>query len=126
MSKFEYKINDYRITKISTNFDEIEEGPHQISLDVSFNILVPNDESSNECIVIIIPTFSDENGNVLVSLTSKAKLDALQYEKRSELSKLISEQAVPEIYTKLRKSFENLMSISQIDFIDLPLYNDFQ
>lgn len=60
MSKFEYKINDYRITKISTNFDEIEEGPHQISLDVSFNILVPNDESNNECIVIIIPTFSDE------------------------------------------------------------------
>ena len=49
MSKFEYKINDYRITKISTNFDEIEEGPHQISLDVSFNILVPNDESNNEC-----------------------------------------------------------------------------
>ena len=117
-----YKILGYQILKIEMNFEDVKDGDHEIQLKTSLNIMVPEQKTDPECLVIIQTAFSDEREENILSVTIHAKV---RVENRDEnTTEYLRDEVVPDVYGYLKKFIEQLLSHAQIEFLPMPRYED--
>lgn len=117
-----YEILGYQILKIEMNFEDVKDGDHEIQLKTSLNILVPEQKTDPECLVIIQTAFSDEREENILSVTIRAKV---RVENRDEnTTEYLRDEVVPDVYGYLKKFIEQLLSQAHIEFLPMPLYED--
>lgn len=123
----EAKLNNYRITKIDMDLENLGKGKNKIQLSTSINIAIPKDENDPECIVEIKSSFrSERSKNILsVSIQGYSEIVAdspISYLSDDEKQALIESQIVPELYEELRSFIGNLLENSHVEFMNISPY----
>ncbi len=121
------KCKHYRISQIEADFEKLPRGKQNIKLEIQVSIKMPEEKKENKKnIVEITPIFSTGDQVEILKVRIQGQFEILNEETLSDddKGKVLEKKAVPILYLKLQNYIDQMLKMSNINFIGLPPYED--
>lgn len=119
------EIKGCKIPKVNMDFEKVANGQQRIGVGTSINIMIPKDVTDGNCVVAIKTEFKNNKQEMILSVVIRGVVEindaGISDEDKEEL---IKHDVVPIVYEQLRRFIEHLLENAQINFINIPPYEE--
>lgn len=112
---------NYRIDNIMADFQAIEKtNKYVLCIQIRFGL----NEERDKGIIEISPTIKEDiNGTTIYAITNTNYYDLPQLSSEEECIALLKESGAEEAYNRTKDIMNEILKISNVDFIELPQFN---
>lgn len=123
MGNNNFTMKDYKVKNIIIDLDKITNGENTISLLTSINVMI-NEKDTSKIKAQITCTFKNTNSNdIIFKIVNEGFFENFSEDIQSkEVKEMITEQ----LYKKTRMIIDSILKSSNIDFLNIPPYEDIQ
>lgn len=123
MGNNNFTMKDYKVKNIIIDLDKITNGENTISLLTSINVMI-NEKDTSKIKAQITCTFKNTNSNdIIFKIVNEGFFENFSEDiQNKEVKEMITEQ----LYKKTRMIIDSILKSSNIDFLNIPPYEDIQ
>lgn len=119
------ELKSFKIHKITIDFDLLSKGPNQVLLETRMGVMIPQDDTEKQSKIIVEAIFRTQAEATVLSIVARGGFDLPKdLETIQEKQKILQDQGAEQVYNKVRNAIDDILKISNVEFMNLPPYED--
>lgn len=118
-------LKSFRIYKLITDFELLDDGENEVSLTTRMGTMIPKKDADNECKVEILVEFKNNREDTILSVVARGGFEIPpKFDTKDSKKQLLQEQGWKLVYLKLQKAIDEILKISNVEFMSLPPFSE--